>query len=155
MPMWKFNTLARSSCQPLLFALPPLPTLPHTRCCRYTLSHTRCSAARCCTHASSAARYCTHTSCLPIHCDRVLVRHRLQLHQRTLLAAAPMPPLLHTAARTPLAPLLPSPLPPPPLLVPRPLIDKKGKHWLLSCELPVIIWWVGAAFSHCAPQHPP
>ncbi len=43
-------------------------------------------------------------------------------HTRTLLAAAPMLLLLHTAACTPLPPMLPSPLPPPPLLVPRPLI---------------------------------
>jgi hypothetical protein len=42
-----------------------------------------------------------------------------------LLTAAPMLLLLHTAARMPLAPLLLSPLPPLPLLVPHPLIAKK------------------------------
>jgi hypothetical protein len=88
-------------------------------CCCCTLLHTCCSAACCCTHATSAACCCTHAGCLPsIAC-------RLRLHQCTLLAAAPMLLLLHTAACTPLAPLLPSPLPPPLLLVPRPLIAKK------------------------------
>jgi hypothetical protein len=45
-----------------------------------------------------------------------------------LQSAAPTPPLLHTAACTPLPPLLPSPLPPLPLLVPHPLIAKKSKQ---------------------------
>ncbi len=59
-----------------------------------------------------------HFNCAPVRCH-------LWLHQRMLLAATPTLPLLHTAACTPLAPLLQSPLPPLPLLVPRPLIAKK------------------------------
>jgi hypothetical protein len=81
MPVQKFHRLARSSCQPLLFARPPLPAaitvfhcnraascsrpLPHTHRCRCMLLHTHRSAARCCTHAPSAAHCCKHTSCLP------------------------------------------------------------------------------------------
>jgi hypothetical protein len=60
-----------------------------------------------------------------IHCNHAPIRRCLRLHQCMLLAATPTPPLLHTAARTPLAPLLPSPLPPLPLLVPLALIAKK------------------------------
>ncbi len=80
-------------------------TLLHARHIRYPLPHARWLPA--------------------IHCNCAPVRRCLRLHQRTLLAAAPTLPLLHTAARTPLAPLLPSPLPPLLLLVPRPLIAKK------------------------------
>ncbi len=129
MPVWKFHTLARSSCQPLLFALPPPPAvaaiitvfhckcaagcshpLPHTRRCRCMLSHTLPSAERCCMHATSAAHCRMHAGCLP---SIAIVP----------LSAAAL--LLHTAARTPFAPLLPSPVPPPPLLVPCWLIAKK------------------------------
>jgi hypothetical protein len=91
----------------------PLHAVTHTPL-RYTLLHAR--HIRC---------LLPHARWLPaIHCDRAPVRCRLRLHQRMLLTAAPMLPLLHTAARTPLAPLLLSPLPPLPLLVPRPLIAK-------------------------------
>jgi hypothetical protein len=77
-------------------------------------------------HARHIRCLLPHAHLLPaIHCNRAPVRRCLRLHQRTLLAAAPTPPLLHTAARTPLAPLLSSPLPPPLLLVPHPLIAKK------------------------------
>ncbi len=85
--------------------------LPHTCCCRCLLSHAhriRCPLPH--------ARW-LHA----IHCNHPPGCRRLLPHTRTLLAAAPTPPLLHTAACTPLPPLLPPPLPPLPLLVPRPL----------------------------------
>jgi hypothetical protein len=68
-------------------------------------------------------RLLLHACWLPtVHCNLSPGRHRLLPHTHTLLTAAPTPLLLHIAARTPLPPLLPSPLPPLPLLVPRPLI---------------------------------
>jgi hypothetical protein len=58
-------------------------------------------------HAHHIRCLLLHACWLPaIHCDRVPIRRRLRLYQCTLLAAALTPPLLHTAARTPLAPLL-------------------------------------------------
>jgi hypothetical protein len=200
MPVCIFNTLARSSCQPLLSQLlqqttrlhtgpcclsccpccrlqplrPPMPALTHScpsplllsitilppsrhplhrrrhcplqLCCRLapaiTVSHCNCTAGRSrllphtpphrCTlsHArrhrcmlSHARRICCplpHTCWLPaIHCNRAPGRRCLLPHTCTLLAAAPTLPLLPTAACTPLPPLLPSPLPPLLLLVPR------------------------------------
>ncbi len=89
--------------------------LPHTRCHRCTLLHAR--RIRC----SLPHALWLHA----FHCNHSPSRRRLLPHTLTLLAAAPTPPLLHTAARTPLPPLLPLPLPPPPLLVPRPLIALK------------------------------
>ncbi len=101
--------------------------LPHTRRCRCMLSHAR----RChCTLSHACPIRCPlpHACWLPaVHRDHAPGRRRLLPHTRTLFAAAPTPPLLPTAARTPHPPLLPAPLPPPPLLVPRALI-KKGKH---------------------------
>ncbi len=140
MPVWKFHTLVRSSCQLLLFAPPPLPaaiTVWLQSCC-WLLSpaathmplplHIAAHMPLCCMllHACHIRCPLPHARWLPaIHCDRAPVRRCLRLHQRTLLAATPTLPLLHTAACTPLAPLLPSPLPPTPLLVPRRLIAKK------------------------------
>jgi hypothetical protein len=107
-----------SSIAIVLLAAPtrllPLHAIAHTllRCTLLHARHIRCLLP--------------HARWLPaIHCDRSPIRRHLRLHQHMLLAAAPLLLLLHTAARTPLAPLLPSPLPPPPLLVPRPLIAKK------------------------------
>ncbi len=107
-----------SSIAIVLLAAPicllPLHAVVHTplRCTLLHSRHIRCLLP--------------HARWLPaIHWDCAPVRRRLLLHQRTLLAAAPTPPLLHTAARTPLAPLLLSSLPPLPLLVPHPLIAKK------------------------------
>jgi hypothetical protein len=100
----------------------PIRSLP-----LHAVAHTplRCTLL----HARHICCMLPHARWLPaIHCNCAPVRRRLRLHQRTLLDAAPTLPLLHTAARTPLAPLLPSPLLPLPLLVPRPLIAKKGKH---------------------------
>ncbi len=89
--------------------------LSHARHRRCPLSHTH--GIRC---------PLPHARWLPaVHRDRAPGRRRLLLHTRTLLAAAPTPPLPPTAARTPLPPLLPSPLPPSLLLVPRALIAKK------------------------------
>jgi hypothetical protein len=86
--------------------------LPHTRCRCCMLLHARC--IRC---------PLPHTHWLhAVQRNHSPGRHRLLPHTRTLLAAAPMPPLLHTAARTPLPPLLPPPLPPLPLLVSCPVI---------------------------------
>jgi hypothetical protein len=132
--------LVRSSCQLLLFAPPPLPaaiTVSLQSCCwllslaaTHTLlplhiaAHTllRCTLL----HPCHIRCPLPHARWLPaIHCNCAPVRRCLRLHQCTLLAATPTPPLLHTAACTPLAPLLPSPLPNPPLLMPRPLIAKK------------------------------
>jgi hypothetical protein len=95
---------------------------------RLLLLHAVAHTPLCCTllHAHHIRCPLQHARWLPaIHCNCAPVHRRLRLYQRTLLAATPTPPLLHTAARTPLAPLLPSPLPPPLLLVPRPLIAKK------------------------------
>jgi hypothetical protein len=196
MPVCIFNTLARSSCQPLLSQLlqqtrplytgpcclsccpccrlqplcPPTPALTHScpspsplsiaillpsrhplhrRCRRPSQLCCRLAAAITVSHCNRAAgrprplphtrrRRCMllHTCCIccllphtcwlpAVHCDRAPGRHCLLPHTRTLLAAAPMLPLLPTAARTPLPPLLPSPLPPLLLLVPRALIAKK------------------------------
>jgi hypothetical protein len=97
-----------------LTRLLPLHAVAHTplRCTLLHARHIRCPLL--------------HARWLPaINCDRALVRHHLRLHQHMLLADAPTPPLLHTAAHTSLAPLLLSPLLPLPLLVPRPLIAKK------------------------------
>jgi hypothetical protein len=94
---------------------------------RSLLLHTVAHTLLCCMllHARHIRCPLLHTCWLPaIHCDHAPLRRRLQLHQRTLLAAAPMPPLLHNTVRMPLAPLLQSPLPPPPLLVPGLLIAK-------------------------------
>jgi hypothetical protein len=99
--------------------------LPHTRRHHCTLLHTRCC---CCmlSHARCIRCPLLHTRWLPaVHCNCAPGRRPLLPHTCTLLAAATTPLLLHTAARTPLPPLLPSPLPPLPLLVPRALIAKK------------------------------
>jgi hypothetical protein len=206
MPVCIFNTLVRSSCQPLLSQLlqettplytgpcclsccpccrlqplcPPTPALTHncpspsplsiailppsrhplcrrrrhpSQLCRQlataiTVSHCNHAAGRprplpltrrrCCMLTYACRRRCTllhahrircplpHTRWLPaVHPDRAPGCHRLLPHTRTLLAAAPMPLLLPTTARTLHPPLLPSPLPPLPLLVPRALIAKK------------------------------
>jgi hypothetical protein len=87
--------------------------LPHTPCRRCTLLHAR--RIRC---PLPHARW-LHA----VHRDHSPGRRRLLLHTCTLLAAAPMPPLLHTAACMPLPPLLPPPLPPLPQLVPCQLIQ--------------------------------
>jgi hypothetical protein len=140
MPVRKFHTLVRSSCQLLLFALPPLPaaitvslqsccwllspTATHTPLPLHVAAHTqlRCTLL----HARHIRCPLPHPRWLPaIHYNCAPVRRCLRLHQRTLLTVTPTPPLLHTAACTPLAPLLPLPLPPLPLLVPCPLIAKK------------------------------
>ncbi len=96
--------------------------LPHTRhrCC--TLSHAR---RRHCTlsHACRIRCLLLHACWLPaVYCNHAPGRRRLLPHTLTLLDAPPTLPLLPTAACTPHPPLLPSPLPPPPLLVPRALI---------------------------------
>jgi hypothetical protein len=92
----------------------PCPLL-HTRCCRCMLLHAR--RIRC---------PLPHARWLPaVHPDRAPSRCRLLPYTRTLLAAAPTLPLPPTAAHMPHPPLLLSPLPPPPLLVPRALIAKK------------------------------
>ncbi len=87
--------------------------------------------AHCRTHADAAAHCRTHDSLLPTaactlaachFCNHSPGHRRLLPHTCMLLAAAPMPLLLHTAARMPLPQLLLHSLPPPPLLVPRPLI---------------------------------
>ncbi len=83
-----------SSIAIMLLAAPtrllPLHAVAHTPL-RCTLLHAR---HICCP--------LPHACWLPaIHCDCAPFRRRLRLHQRTLLAATPTPPLLHTAARTP------------------------------------------------------
>ncbi len=102
----------------------PRPLL-HTRRCRCMLSYAR---RRPCMllHACRIRCPLLHARWLPdVHCDSA-PGHRRQLpHTRMLLAATLTPPLLPTAAHTPLPPLLLSPLPPLPLLVPRALIAKK------------------------------
>jgi hypothetical protein len=206
MPVCIFNTLARSSCQPLLNQLlqqttplytgpcclsccpccrlqplrPPTPALTHSctsplplsiailppshhplhrrhrrplQLCRWlaaaiTVSHCNCAAGcprlllhtrrRRCTLSHACRRRCmlSHARCIhcplmhahwlpAVHCDRALGRRCLLPHTCTLLTAAPTPPLLRTAARTLLPPLPPSPLSPPPLLVPRASISEK------------------------------
>jgi hypothetical protein len=94
--------------------------LPHTCRCSYMLLHARC--CRCMLlHAHRIRCLLPHACWLPaVHRDHAPGRCRLLPHTRTLLAAAPMPPLLPTATRTPHPPL-----PPPPLLVPCALIAKK------------------------------
>ncbi len=93
----------QSCCRPLLPAaahmLPPLHAVARTP---HPLLHARWLNA--------------------IHCNHSPGHRRLLPHTCMLLAAAPTPPLLHTAACTPLPPLLLPLLPPPPLLVPHPLI---------------------------------
>jgi hypothetical protein len=80
--------------------------LPHTRHCRCMLLHThpcRCMLS----HARPIRCLLPHARLLPaVHCDRAPSRRRLLPHTRTLLAAPPMPPLLPTAACTPLPSLL-------------------------------------------------
>ncbi len=196
MPVCIFNTLARSSCQPLLSQLlqqlqqttplytspcclsccpccclqplrPPTTALTHScpspsrlsiailppsrrplrrrrplQLCRRlaaasTVSHCNCAAGRprplshtccrCCMLLQACRIRCPllHARWLPaVHCNCAPSRRGLLPHTRTLLAAAPTLLLLPIAARTPHPPLLPSPLPPPPLLVPRALIAK-------------------------------
>ncbi len=107
MPVWKFHTLARSSCQPLLFAPPPLPAvaaiitvfhcnlaagcshlLPHTRRRRCTLSHTPLH----CTLLHARRIHCPlpHAHWLPaINCNHAPICRRLQLHTRTCLLPHP------------------------------------------------------------------
>ncbi len=96
--------------------------LPHTRRHRCTLLHAhriRCPLP----HTRRIRCSLPHTCWLPaIHCNHSPGHCCLLPHTRTLLTAIPTPPLLHTAARMLLPPLLLSPLPPPLLLVPRPLI---------------------------------
>jgi hypothetical protein len=68
--------------------------LPHTRCRRCMLSHTR---HRCCTlsHACRIRCLLLHARWLPVvHRDHAPGCHCLLPHTRTLLAAAPTPPLL-------------------------------------------------------------
>ncbi len=99
--------------------------LLHTRrrrCMLLHAGHHRCSLL----HVHCICCPLPHARWLPaVHCDRAPSRRRLLPHTRMLLAAAPTPLLLPTAARTPHPPLLLSPMPPPPLLVPRTLIAKK------------------------------
>jgi hypothetical protein len=99
--------------------------LLHTRRPRCMLSHARCCHCML-LHARRIRCLLMHARWLPaVHCNCAPGCRRLLPHTRTLLTAAPTPLLLPTAARTPHPPLLPSPLPPPPLLVPCALIAKK------------------------------
>ncbi len=127
--------------------------------CPCTLLHTCCSTAH---HIHCPL---PHARWLPaIHC-RAPVHRRLRIQQRMLLAATPTPPLLHTAACMPLAPLLLSPLPPLPLLVPHPLIAKK-RCWLapsvtvpsnarFNPELLIVVIVVHCNFSTIPPSFLP
>ncbi len=100
----------------------PLLHTHHHQCMLLHACRRRCTLS----HARGIRCLLPHARWLPaVHRYCALGRRRLLPHTRTLLTAAPMPPLLPTAACMPLPPLLPSPLPPPPLLVPCELIAKK------------------------------
>ncbi len=83
--------LASSSCQPQLFAPPPLPAAITVFHCNRTAgcSHLLAAAARCCTHAAPLNAVTCTPHPLPAAACTLAACHPLQLCPRLPLPAAP------------------------------------------------------------------
>jgi hypothetical protein len=145
MPVGKFHTLARSSCQTLLFAPPPpraAITVFHCNCAA-GCSHPLAAAARCCTHAAPLHAVARTPHPLPTASHMLAACHPFQLCPHPLPPAAP--PTHAACCRTHTTTAA--------------YCYTHAPFFLLFFLRRFFLGWGGGAmaatFSHCAPQRPP